>query len=430
MRSINVVLDLYSAAICLILFSYLFFRRGRRDRMRSFFLLLCASNLGMALGDLPNWLWEGLEQSWYPAALWSGTLVYWICSSLLLLWFTAYLIEFLAPKVRVSRRFWYGALVLCALHIGGILLSVWNGMFFTITPDNIYQRGDLFFLSQLLPFSIYALDICIFIIYRKNLQPQDFRILSSYMLLPITAEAVQMFFYGVALVNTGVSLGLLIIFVNIQSEQELRIERQEKELEEARIDIMLSQIQPHFLYNALTAIRCLCDRDPRQAKDAIQNFALFLRGNMDSLKSKKPIPFDQELAHVEHYLALEQQRFQDRLHVVYEIGARDFSIPPLTLQPIVENAVRHGILRRENGGTVTIHTEEMDLAYVVRVTDDGVGFQPKQSSPGSRSHIGIENVRGRLAALCGGTLDLKSGMGMGTTITITIPKEEAHDELL
>lgn len=423
MRPINIVLDLYSAAVCLILVCYLRFGGGRNDKMRQFFIWMCAINLGMAVGDIPNWAFEGLARSWYPAVLWSGSLLFWICSSLMPLAFTYYLVEYLAPRARVHRFFRRSASVLCAAAVLGSVLSVWNGMFFTVTQENVYQRGNWFWLSQTLPFLMYALDVAIFAVYRRSLNRKDFRILSSYIILPLAAEVVQMLNYGVALLNTGVALGLLIIFINIQSEQELRIERQEKELAQQRMDIMLSQIQPHFLYNSLTAIRRLCDHDPQQAKVAITDFSLFLRANMDSLASRAPIPFEQELSHTRHYLALEQQRFQARLQVVYDIRCQDFSLPPLALQPIVENAVRHGVLRREEGGTVTIRTAETAAAYIVVIADDGVGIQPIGAAEG-RSHIGIENVRSRLSVLCGGTLEIKSETGMGTTVTITVPKEE------
>ena len=111
--------------------------------------------------------------------------------------------------------------------------------------------------------------------------------------------------------------------------------------------------------------------------------------------------------------------------MVYDIRCQDFSLPPLTLQPIVENAVRHGVLRREEGGTVTIRTAETAAAYIVVIADDGVGIQPIGAAEG-RSHIGIENVRSRLSVLCGGTLEIKSETGMGTTVTITVPKEEEN----
>ena len=426
MRSINITLDLYSGAICLTLFCYLCFGRSCKDRMRQYFIGLCASSFGMAVGDIPNWAFEGLDKPWYPAALWSGTLLFWLCSSFTLLAFTLYFIEYLAPKVTVHKNFRRLAEALCVLHIAGILLSIGNRMFFTITPENIYRRGDWFWLSQALPFAIYAVDIAIFAVYWRSLSRKDFHILSSYILLPLAAEIVQIFHYGVAFLSTGVSLSLLIIFINIQSEQELRIERQEKELIASHMDIMLSQIQPHFLYNSLLTIRRLCDHDPKQAKQAIRDFSLFLRANMDSLGSRAPIPFEQELAHTEHYLALEQQRFQERLRVFYEIGARDLCIPALTLQPLVENAVKHGILKRTEGGTVTIRTLETARAYVVAVSDNGVGFQPQTSTVQEhRSHIGIENVRGRIEALCGGALNIQSVPDTGTTVTITIPKKEA-----
>lgn len=423
MAAINVTLDLYSALVCLILFGSLLAAAGSKPRLRMYFLLMCAFNFGMSLGDIPSWVCSGFARPWYPAIQWIGALVFWLCSTGMLLSFTAYLIEYLAPRVRVHHGFWRAALLLGGVHIAGILLSVFNGMFFTITAENVYQRGGWFWLSQLLPFLIYALDIIILAFYRKGLSGEDLHVLSSYIALPLLCELIQMTHFGISLLPAGIAISLLLICINVQTEQELRLERKENELAQARVDIMLSQIQPHFLYNSLTVIRQLCDADPAQAKEAIRDFAQFLRGNMDSLKSKAPIPFEQELSHVENYLALERQRFQERLRVVYDIQARSFAIPPLTLQPIVENAVRHGVLKRENGGTVTIRSGESDMAWLVTVEDDGVGIQSAAQTDGERTHIGIENVRERLGALCNGTLELHSQPGVGTTALISIPKE-------
>lgn len=423
LRQINVTIDIYSALICITLLFYLWFGNGRRNKLRRNFLWMCIFSFGISIGDIPNWTCEGLMRPWYPFILWSSVVIYWVCTSLLLLSFTAYLIEYLSERIQVHKRFWYIAVALSLIHIAGSVLSIWNGMFFAITEENIYQRGDWFWLSQFIPFMIYAVDACIFAAYHKNLSRKDFRILSSYIILPLLAELIQAFNYGIALLNAGVSLALLIIFINIQSEQELRMERQEKELAEQRIDIMLSQIQPHFLYNSLTTIRRLCDNDPQQAKDAIKDFSLFLRANMNSLKSKAPIPFEQELTHVKNYLALEQKRFQERLNIIYDIRCEDFSLPPLTLQPLVENAVCHGVLKREAGGNVTIRTGETEAEYIIIVEDDGVGMEAVNEAEG-HSHIGIENVRSRLNALCNGTLEIHSKAGVGTCITITLPKEE------
>ncbi len=188
--------------------------------------------------------------------------------------------------------------------------------------------------------------------------------------------------------------------------------------------IMLSQIQPHFLYNSLVVIRQLCREDPKRAEETIVEFAQYLRGNLDSLTLKHPISFEQELGHTQTYLAIEQKRFGCKLKVIYNIQFKDFSLPALTLQPVVENAVRHGVTHKEHGGTVTITVDEADGNAVITVVDDGVGFDPMQTvQSDGRSHIGLENVRSRLAAFCGGKLEIHSKSGVGTSVVITIPKE-------
>lgn len=210
--------------------------------------------------------------------------------------------------------------------------------------------------------------------------------------------------------------------MNIQFEHELALKRQEKALAEQRIDIMLSQIKPHFLYNALGTIACLCRTDPEKAERATEEFAMFLRANMDSLKNREPIPFEKELAHVKHYLYLEKQRFQERLQVNYDIRATDFYVPPLSLQPLVENAVRHGILQKKEGGTVTIRTFETEEDAFVVVMDDGIGMERAAGLPdlGDHAHIGLENVRERLESMVEGEMKMESN-GAGTVVTLRIP---------
>ena len=190
-----------------------------------------------------------------------------------------------------------------------------------------------------------------------------------------------------------------------------------------RIRLMLSQIKPHFLYNALGAIEELCDSDPRAAKQATVKFAQYLRGNVNTLSEEGTIPFGRELQHTRLYLDLEQIRFEDALKVEYDIACGDFPIPTLTLEPIVENAVRHGVRGNANGcGTVTLAARDCGDHYEVRVTDDGPGFDPA-SLPDDEDHIGLHNVRERLETVCGGSLTIRSAPGCGTTVTIRLPKE-------
>lgn len=426
MKYINITLDVYSAVICLILFCYLCFGKGKKDGPRRYFMMMCLFNTGISLGDITNWACEGYGRVWYPAALRGGTLLYYVCTGPLLLGYIGYVRECTAAG-ESDRRIWRAALFLCGLQILFSVLSLLNGMFYEIGTGNIYRRGEYFWLSQLIPLLLYFLGMLLIFLYRGCLHGKDIFFLLSYVIIPGAAEIIQIRNYGIALLNTGATLSILLMFINIQAERELRMQQQEKELAQSRIDIMLSQIQPHFLYNTLTTIRHLCDADPIQAKQSLLDFSVFLRANMDALVSKDLIPVERELAHVRHYLALEQQRFGKRLHVAYEISTQDFRIPPLTLQPLVENAVRHGILKREEGGCVIIRIRETVFVYRVTVEDDGVGFSQKEECAGN-SHIGIDNVRGRIAQLCRGRLDIRSTPGVGTEVVITIPKEGTQYE--
>ena len=210
-------------------------------------------------------------------------------------------------------------------------------------------------------------------------------------------------------------------------DMENRISTLELELIESKISIMLSQIKPHFLYNSLIAIRELCLIDPKTASETVDEFSLYLRGNLDSLSINTPIPFDKELKHVQTYLSLEKKRSEERLNVVYDITTCDFNIPALTLQLIVENAVLHGLTKREEGGTVSIKTEENESDILITVSDDGVGFNLSNLSSDNR-HVGLRNARDRLAAMCNGKLDIQSEQGVGTTVVITIPGGDYANE--
>lgn len=191
---------------------------------------------------------------------------------------------------------------------------------------------------------------------------------------------------------------------------------------ERRVQLMLSQIRPHFLYNTLGAIEELCDSDPAAAREATVRFSDYLRGNMEAISAKGLVPFEKELSHTRLYLELEQMRFEDALQVHYDIRCKDFSVPALTLEPIVENAVRHGIRSKPDGrGTVSISTRETEDSFEVIVEDDGPGFDPASVPEGGTDHVGIHNVRTRLKSVCGGELLIDSKQGRGTRAVIRVP---------
>ena len=203
----------------------------------------------------------------------------------------------------------------------------------------------------------------------------------------------------------------------------------EHEVEKANMAVMISQIQPHFLYNALNTIKSLIRRDPKKAEQAVIDFSYYLRGNMDSLTHTEPIPFETELAHVKYYCDIELLRFSDKLKIEYDIQEKEFCVPTLSIQPIVENAIKHGVTKKPEGGTVRISTASDDKDYIVTVKDDGVGFDPSTiEEDDGRSHVGIQNIRYRFENMMHATVSIESEKGVGTTVTIRIPKNSATKE--
>lgn len=220
----------------------------------------------------------------------------------------------------------------------------------------------------------------------------------------------------------------LVFDLKRQYKETIRYQKMQKELYEAKVSVMVSQIQPHFMYNALSSIAMLCKINPDTAYNATITFSDYLRCNMDSLKQQTPVPFEKELEHLKKYLYIEQLRFGKKLNIVYDIKTTDFVLPQLSIQPLVENAVKHGVGMKKKGGTVTIATNETDEYYEVIISDDGVGFDTEQKKDDGRSHVGMENTRKRLKDMCGADVIITSVVGEGTVATVMLPKEEQNNE--
>ena len=229
--------------------------------------------------------------------------------------------------------------------------------------------------------------------------------------------------YGLA-ITMAYQIVRLIGDLRFQYKEAIRYQQMQKELYEAKVGVMVSQIRPHFIYNALTSIAMMCQIDPDTAQEATITFADYLRGNMDSLHQTKPVPFATELEHLKKYLYIEKLRFADLLNIDYDIKTEDFYLPLLSIQPLAENAVKHGVGMKEDGGTVTIATKETDTAYEVIISDDGVGFDPDAPKPDDgKTHVGMENTKKRLRDMCGAHVEITSAVGEGTTARVILPKE-------
>lgn len=190
-------------------------------------------------------------------------------------------------------------------------------------------------------------------------------------------------------------------------------------LAESRIRIMMSQIQPHFLYNTLASIQALCATDPPKAARTVEIFANYLRQNLESLGESELIPLKKELEHTRIYTEIELLMFPEIL-IDYQINDQKFMLPALTIQPLVENSIRHGVRGIRNPSIYIITRREAD-DHVIVISDNGRGFDNTDETRMSGKHIGIRNVRERIEKMCGGTLDVVSSPGEGCTVTIRIP---------
>ncbi|EEQ58402.1 ATPase/histidine kinase/DNA gyrase B/HSP90 domain protein [Clostridiales bacterium 1_7_47FAA] len=421
---INISLELFGGLLSLIFILSLSLGSLKKERLERLYIRVLSINTILLFSDAAAWIFKGHPDRFSFWMVRIANFLVFTFGYILLAVFTDYLVCFVSGKGAgisraPSRLMWWLALSAIVL----VVISQYNHMYYLIDSHNVYHRQRWFWISQIYGIICMLINGAILARYRKYLSGKELAGLAAYILMPVIAMLVQMLIYGIAVLYIATTVSALCIYISIQVEQSRKFSQEELELEKSRTAIMLSQIHPHFLYNSLSVIKGLCQTDPRQAELAVDHFSGFLRGNLDSLTAGSPIPFSQELSHTRHYLELEQMRFGHRLNVIYDTPVTDFLIPPLTLQPIVENAVRHGIVKCEEGGTLTVATALTSDAYTVTVTDDGVGFDPSGPLQDGKKHIGIQNVRKRLQAQCSASLTIRSVRGCGTTAMITLPRK-------
>lgn len=314
-------------------------------------------------------------------------------------------------------------IVILLVYFALLVYTQFSKSIYYYDADNVYHRGPFYPVLLIPPLMAMGINTYVFLHNRNRFSKREKTAFTIYLITPILAMLVQIIYYGIYWIVLGTTVSAFFMFHTIFMDQTERYYQQERENEQLKVDIMLSQIQPHFLYNVLGSIQSLCRTDPATAEKATAQFARYLRGNMDSLTQQKTVPFVQELDHTKIYLELEHLRFEDALQIRYDIRCTDFRVPTLTLQPLVENAVRYGVRKNTRGeGTVSISSREYPDRIEVVVIDDGPGFAPANTLHDERSHVGLANVRERLERVSGGRLEIETKPGKGTTVSMILPK--------
>lgn len=308
------------------------------------------------------------------------------------------------------------------------LVNIFTHIFFR-AEGGVYVRAGTMIFSQFYQFILLAI-VFVVTASNKKLNRREKIAFGLYCFLPLVAIILQNFFKGYAIAYLSIIVAIEILFFFLNAEKNLELAKEEEKNKDAQIRIMLSQIQPHFIYNSLSSISTLIPIDPEKAQKALDDFTEYLRLNLSSLTANRLIPFTEELRHIKTFLSLEKIRFTDRINVVYDLQVTDFDVPPLGIQPLVENAVKHGILQKIEGGTVTLRSYETKSSYVVEVVDDGVGFDMEDVDFKNNTHVGLTNIRYRISTTGRGELYIHSVPGEGTKAVAIFKKEgETHEHL-
>lgn len=312
-------------------------------------------------------------------------------------------------------------LSLFVLFVALDILNLFTGIFFTAS-GGAYLRSKTMILSQGYQLIMFAIS---FLVAATNdkLTAGEKTAFGFYCFLPLIAIVLQNYFKGYAIAYASIIVAIQILFLFLSAQKNAILAREEEKNKESQIKIMLSQIQPHFVYNSLSSISTLISIDPEKAQSALDTFTEYLRHNIAALSETRLIPFEDELKHIKSYVALEELRFGDRVHVTYDIRTTDFYVPPLSVQPLVENAIKHGILKKLEGGNLTIKSYEDADAYVVEVIDDGVGFCMEDIDFTGNKHFGLNNIKYRIEKTCGGELTVSSEPDKGACVTVRFHNE-------
>lgn len=374
-----------------------------------FFMLLCDGVAVLFLTDRPFWF-NVLE----TASVVASYLAEW-CFGL----FVVTLTDLSSAAKRV------------VLSFVGVSCLAWIALFIVNCIDPfLYDFGELRYLSgvgavcaQVNGFVFAGLAILLLLWKGDKMAMRGRVFMSVTLLLPMTSMIWDSLIPGLSSRYELVFLTMAANYIHVIFALTETTQRQVNQLERQKVFSTMERIKPHYIYNVLASIYYLCDRDVDLAKQAIEIFSDYLRDALSLMEEQTLVPFSRELRIVQNYLDLEKMRFGDKVRVRYRIYADEFLIPPFSVQPLVENSVKHGLANSEDGGEIVITSFEDDDGYIVMIQDSYEGFDPDRQESGSGGS-GTKYIREILGMTVNGILRIDSKPGYGTVSSIVIPKKK------
>ena len=323
-------------------------------------------------------------------------------------------------KVKRSVLFSAMTALLC-VYFAFLIVAQFTDVFYYVTEDNRFFYDPLYKLSLVPLVLIMLLNIVGVIIRRKKLSNKHLVALLVY-LIPMSAAIIIHMFINVELfVVFGMALFAIIMFGLILSDNMDQYMRQQQEIAHQRAGIMVLQMRPHFIYNTMMTIYYLCKQDTHKAQQVTLDFTNYLRKNFSAIASKDTIPFTDELKHTQAYLAVEQAQHEDNLFMEFDTPHTRFRVPPLTLQPLVENAIKHGMKLEGEPLHIYVKTRKTSSGSKIIVENDGPDYKPADDN---EPHIALKNIRERLEMMCKGKMVMLPRTGRGTVVKVMIPASD------
>lgn len=419
----NVAFDILAMLILIIINVSCIY--GRKNNSSNSFMLLLFSVYICMYFELGSWMVNGISAKRIQNYAFNiGCNCMMIVVAIMFFYFTCRSLDISLSKIKLIN---ISVNIVAVIGILAELLNIKYGFFYYIDRYGIYARNYTGSLSGYIPF-IYILGFSGYLILKKKMSINAKLVYMMYILVPLIISGWYMVTEYPPTFVTATFLSLILIYANIYikigseaTRYELENAYKEAELAIQRNKQTLSQIRPHFIFNALGSIEELCIVDAKKAEEAVHYFAKYLRANMDALGEKELTNFKEELEHVHNYIWLEKMRFDDELEFSEDISVTDFLVPTLSIQPLVENAVKHGMMGMDEG---VLHVEIMtrrtgDYIEIV-IKDDGCGFDINQEKNDGRSHVGMSYAKSTIENRLGGSVNIESTIGKGTTITLKI----------
>lgn len=431
-NTINQTIECLVIFILLILLAITHLRKSNQG-MRRLYMLTVGLHVFNTLGDLYAWRYTGLQGKGMMLCTTLGNFFTYFIGPLAYLGFIFTVYGNITGRIekdfikkellKTEEKIFLGMIVLLTIcNLGLFFYNFFDPVIYQITAQNDFIWGKWRSVPDNLVMLQFVLLLPPLILYDKRQWRQSFSMYLLYAGIPVSAILVESVYPTLMLLYPAVTLSLLLIYGQNYLEEERRLMEKEVELSDSRVKLMMGQIQPHFIFNSLQAIQELCTENPEQAEKSVHDFSQYLRGNLDALSCTHLIPFEKELSHIQAYVALEQADPGRTFEMIYDLETTAFQVPALSIQPMVENAVKHGMTSCTKAGKVILRTVEKPAEYTIQIIDNGKGLgdgiTQKQKE---RQRVGLENVRTRLEVQCRGSLEIESSEA-GVTVIIHIPK--------